>query len=82
MSGIYKGVQAITLQKNLVHFFLPVVHIRSLNLYGVYEVESSNKIKRFLGSFITYLAQVQLGGKFYNILLVFHCTDYQILIGV
>ena len=49
MSGIYKGVQAIILQKNPCAVYSPC-SAHSLNLCGVHAVESSNKIKSFLGN--------------------------------
>ncbi|MCY3927482.1 MAG: DUF4371 domain-containing protein [Acidobacteria bacterium] len=49
MSGVYKGVQAIILQKNSCAVYSPC-SAHSLNLCGVHAVESSNKIKSFLGN--------------------------------
>ena len=49
MSGIYKGIQAIILQKNPCAVYSPC-SAHSLNLCRVHAVESSNKIKSFLGN--------------------------------
>ena len=50
MSGIYKGVQAIILQKHPCAVYSPC-SAHSLNLCGVHAVESSNKIKNFFGKY-------------------------------
>ncbi|XP_065651127.1 zinc finger MYM-type protein 1-like [Hydra vulgaris] len=48
MSGIYKGVQAIILQKNPQALYMPC-SAHSLNLAGVHSAESSVEVKNYFG---------------------------------
>nr|XP_047124110.1 zinc finger MYM-type protein 1-like [Hydra vulgaris] len=48
MSGVYKGVQAIILQRNPQAFYMPC-STHNLNLAGVHSLESSVEMKNYFG---------------------------------
>ena len=81
MSGCYKGVQALILEKNFKAIFAPC-SAHTLNLCGVHAVEVAREIKIFFGNVqrlynIFSGSPAQLIGKFLKKLLVCNCTAYR-----
>ena len=81
MAGIYRGAQAIILEKNPQALFCPC-SAHSLNLCGVHAAESSTEVKSFFGNIQTCSVPVLHDGMFCRKLHTFLYIRCQIPVGV